>query len=225
LDCSHFHFEFSMPSSIHYFIECLNPECRFRFPVSGRKLTACPNCRQTRLAITQIEPSPVEGIQAILPSPFYGALLDNIRSIHNVGSIFRTADGLGLEHLYLCGLTATPEHPRLAKTALGSQHTTRWSHHLNAVDTVRSLIAEGFQVWALEGGSGSASIFNIKTLPSSDRIVLAVGNEITGVDPEILKLCQSIFFIPMQGMKGSLNVSVAFGIAAYYLRFSIPAEK
>jgi 23S rRNA (guanosine2251-2'-O)-methyltransferase len=214
-----------MPSSLYYFIECLNPECRFRFPVSGRKLAACPNCRQTRLSITQIKPSPVEGIQTIAPSPFSGVLLDNIRSIHNVGSIFRTADGLALEHLYLCGFTATPEHPRLAKTALGSQHSTQWSQHLNAADAVRSLIDEGYQIWALEGGTGSDSIFNIKSLPSSPGIVLAVGNEITGVDPEILKLSSRILFIPMQGMKGSLNVSVAFGIAAYYLRFSIPTEK
>ncbi|MHC1784977.1 MAG: RNA methyltransferase [Anaerolineaceae bacterium] len=214
-----------MPSFPHYFIECLNPKCRFRFPVSGTKLAACPNCRQTQLSITQIEPSPIEVTQSIPPSPFCGALLDNIRSIHNVGSIFRTADGLALERLYLCGMTATPEHPRLSKTALGSQHTIQWSHHLNAVDTVRSLIEDGFHIWALEGGSGSTSIFDIKTLPSSPRIILAVGNEITGVDPDILKQCKSVLFIPMQGIKGSLNVSVAFGIAAYYLSFSISTSK
>jgi tRNA G18 (ribose-2'-O)-methylase SpoU len=208
-----------MTSSPHYFYECLNPECRFRFPVSGRRLAACPNCRQANLIITQVEPSPVERTVDLPPSPFCGALLDNIRSIHNVGSIFRTADGLALERLFLCGITATPEHPRLAKTALGSHETVQWTYHLNAVQAVRTLLENAFEVWALEGGQEAESVFTIQSLPPASKIILAVGNEITGLDPDIIQLSSRVLFIPMQGMKGSLNVSVAFGIAAYYLRF------
>jgi tRNA G18 (ribose-2'-O)-methylase SpoU len=208
-----------MSSTPHYFIECLNPMCRFRFPVSGRRLAACPNCRKTDLSIIQVEPSPVERSTNPPTSPFFGALLDNIRSIYNVGSIFRTADGLALEHLYLCGITATPEHPRLVKTALGSHETIQWSYHRNAVDMALALKEFGFEVWALEGGAHAENIFSIQSLPSPAKIILAVGNEITGLDPGIVQLCSRVIFLPMQGVKGSLNVSVAFGIAAYYLRF------
>jgi 23S rRNA (guanosine2251-2'-O)-methyltransferase len=213
-----------MTTSLHFFAECHNPDCRFRFPVSGHKPAACPACRQPGLTFEEIEPEPIEAIASIPDSPFCGALLDNIRSIYNVGSIFRTADGLSLEHLYLCGISATPEHPRLAKTALGSQHAMGWSHSLNAVEVARDLIARGYQLWALEGGEGSGSLFDIKTLPSAPKIVLCVGNEITGVDPAVRALCSKVLFIPMQGIKGSLNVSVAFGIAAYYLRFSVQSS-
>lgn len=208
-----------MSPTPHYFVECLNPECRFRFPVSGRRLTACPYCRQTSLSIIQIEPAPVERSADLPATPFCGALLDNIRSIYNVGSIFRTADGLALDHLYLCGITATPEHPRLAKTALGSQESIRWSSHRNAVDIVISLMENGYEVWALEGGPNAEYIFSIQSLPPSGKVILAVGNEITGLDPGIVRLCSKVLFLPMQGLKGSLNVSVAFGVAAYYLRF------
>ncbi len=208
-----------MAPSPHYFIECQNPECRFRFPVSGRRFAACPNCRQANLTISQIEPSPVERTVNLPPSPFFGALLDNIRSIYNVGSIFRTADGLALKRLFLCGITATPEHPRLAKTALGSHEAIRWSYHLNAVDLVLSLMENGCEIWALEGGREAESIFKIRSLPPATKIILAVGNEITGLDPDIIQFSSRVLSIPMQGIKGSLNVSVAFGIAAYYLRF------
>ncbi len=210
-----------MPTIPHFFVQCLNPSCRFRFPASGHKPLTCPHCHQNLLAFESIDPCPVEGLAPIPSSPFRGVLLDNIRSIFNVGSIFRTADGLALEHIYLCGISATPEHPRLAKTALGSQHSTGWSHHLNGVDLAHSLIEEGYQIWALEGGADAVSLFDLRSFPSSQKIILAVGNEITGIDPKILRLCSSVFFLPMQGLKGSLNVAVAFGIAAYHLRFSV----
>jgi 23S rRNA (guanosine2251-2'-O)-methyltransferase len=213
-----------MTPSLYLIVECQNPDCHFRFPAAGHKPQVCPNCHQDQLVTKPIDPIQVDAIQSIPSSPLYGALLDNIRSIYNVGSIFRTADGLSLEHLHLCGITATPDHIRLSKTALGSENSITWSHHLNGLNAARSLIDQGFQLWALEGGPGSTSIFDVASIAPLPKIILVVGNEIVGVDPEILNLCSRILFIPMQGVKRSLNVSVAFGVASYYLRFSVQPD-
>ena len=146
------------------------------------------------------------------------ALLDNIRSVFNVGAMFRTADGAGLHRLHLCGITATPEHPKVAKTALGAERITPWTHHNNAVDATRALKARGFQLWALERQAGSESLFAADPLQAATPIVLVVGNELAGIDPQLLDLCDRLLHIPMEGVKESLNVAIAFGIAAYYLR-------
>lgn len=144
-----------------------------------------------------------------------------------VGSIFRTADGAGLEHLYLCGITATPEHPRLGKAALGAQDTVPWSYSRNAVDTARSLQAQGYCLWALERLAVDGSTKNVfslfdpgvRNLRREKPVVLIVGNERAGVDPGLLALCDHIFSVPMYGQKPSLNAAVAFGIAVYFLRY------
>jgi tRNA G18 (ribose-2'-O)-methylase SpoU len=164
-----------------------------------------------------------------LPGGSFGlaALLDNIRSLHNVGSMFRTADGAALEHLYLCGITATAEHPRLGKAALGAQETVSWSYSRNAVDQALALRAQGYTLWALERLAADGSRANVqmlfeveaKILLGEKPIVLVVGNERAGVDPGILTLCNRILSLPMYGQKPSLNAAVAFGIAVYYLRY------
>ncbi len=116
------------------------------------------------------------------------ALLDNIRSIHNVGSMFRTADGAGLGHLYLCGITATPEQPKLAKAALGAHETVPWSYTPNAVDLAQSLKASGRRLWALERLDSDSPITLPSVIPTdatAGSIVLIVGNEKAGVDPAL----------------------------------------
>jgi tRNA G18 (ribose-2'-O)-methylase SpoU len=150
------------------------------------------------------------------------ALLDNIRSIYNVGAMLRTADGAGLRHLYLCGITATPGHPRMAKTALGSEDAVPWTAHPNALDAADGLLAQGYRLWALESGAQAGSLFALDSLPAAP-LVLVVGNELAGVDAALLARCERVLSIPMHGIKGSLNAAVAFGIAAYYLRFGVPA--
>lgn len=161
------------------------------------------------------------GLQPKSPAPVR-ALLDNIRSIHNVGSMFRTADGAGLDHLYVCGITATPEHPRLAKTALGAEQAVSWSSHPNAIDLAHSLRDKGMQLWALERAVQSNRLPVAAT--SDTPVVLIVGNERSGVDPGLLALCDHVIELPMSGGKGSLNAAVAFGIAAYALRFGDVAQ-
>jgi len=149
------------------------------------------------------------------------ALLDNIRSLRNVGSIVRTADGVGLAHLVCAGVTPAPDHPGLAKTALGAERHLPWSRRLDAVRAAAELVAGGWALWALEGGPQATSLFDpaIARASQGARICLVVGHEVSGIDPRILAMSERVLFIPMLGHKGSLNVSVAFGIATYVLRF------
>lgn len=152
------------------------------------------------------------------------ALLDNIRSIHNVGSMFRSADGAGISRLYLAGVTATPEHPRLKKAALGAQHFIDWHYHPNGVDMALGLKQQSYRLIALERFSPAASS-SLFSIPEDDeRLALVVGNEKAGVDPGILALCDAVLTLPMIGHKTSLNAAVAFGIAVYYLRFGSPSR-
>lgn len=145
-------------------------------------------------------------------------LLDNIRSIHNTGSMFRTADGAGVGHLYLAGITATPDHSRLAKAALGAHEVVNWSYGPNAVELAAALRADGYQLWALEPRTlSSPNGVTVDERPA--RLALVVGNERAGVDPGVMALCDGVLSLPMTGQKTSLNAAVAFGIAVYYLQF------
>lgn len=142
-------------------------------------------------------------------------LLDNIRSAWNVGSIFRSADGFGFDHAYLCGISPTPENEAVQKTSLGAEDMVTWSYHKDAVKLVKGLKKEGWRVLALEEDKRAASI---QAENGKQKTVLIVGNEVTGVDPDLLDLCDAIYYIPMRGEKKSFNVAMAFGIAAYALR-------
>ncbi len=143
-------------------------------------------------------------------------LLDNIRSAWNVGSIFRSADGFGFAHVYLCGITPTPENEAVTKTSLGAEDSVMWSYHKDAVKLVKGLKKEGWTAWALEEDERAKELTQ-NTERRMRTAVLIVGNEVTGVDPELLDLCDEIFYIPMHGEKKSFNVGIAFGIAAYAL--------
>jgi tRNA G18 (ribose-2'-O)-methylase SpoU len=150
------------------------------------------------------------------------ALLDNIRSAHNVGAIFRTADGAGLRELYLCGFTPTPEDvPAIAKTALGAERSVPWSYHPNAVALADDLRAKGARLIALERLPKATPIYRFRAEPPDERPwVLVIGNERAGVDPGLLERCEDVIALPMAGEKVSLNVAVAFGAAAYWLSFA-----
>jgi 23S rRNA (guanosine2251-2'-O)-methyltransferase len=161
----------------------------------------------------------------------FAVLLDNIRSAWNVGSILRSADGFGFTHAYLCGIAPTPENETVQKTSLGAEESVTWSYHKDALKLVKGLKKEGWKIFALEEDERAIAITNASTAgldtiskntrstrPSAQREVLIVGNEVTGVDPELLDLCDTIYYIPMHGQKRSFNVAIAFGIAAYALR-------
>lgn len=149
-------------------------------------------------------------------------LLDNIRSAWNVGSILRSADGFGFTHAYLCGITPTADNEAVTKTSLGAEDAVPWSYHRDAVRLIKGLKAEGWKVHALEEDPRAQSISQFTNHQSANHkspnlSVLIVGNEVTGVDPGLLDLCDEIFYIPMLGEKKSFNVAIAFGIAAYAL--------
>ncbi len=146
-------------------------------------------------------------------------LLDNIRSAWNVGSILRSADGFGLSHAYLCGITPTADNEAVTKTSLGAEDSVPWSYHRDAVKLVRGLKTEGWRVYGLEEDVRALDISHVESvIDRVQRMVLIIGNEVTGVDPELLDLCDGVFYIPMRGEKRSFNVAIAFSIAAYALR-------
>jgi tRNA G18 (ribose-2'-O)-methylase SpoU len=145
-------------------------------------------------------------------------VLVDVRSIENVGSIFRTADGAGVEKIYLGGITPTPLNrlgkPRedLAKVALGAETSVAWEQVPNVLTLLKKLKKEGWQICAIEQDKNSKSF---KKIPKSGKVLIVMGTEVTGLPKNILKVCDGIYEIPMKGSKESLNVSVAFGIAVY----------
>lgn len=141
-------------------------------------------------------------------------LAHNIRSLHNVGSIFRTCDGAGVKKLYLTGYSGVPPRKEITKTALGSDDSVAWEYHKDSVSVVKRLKEDGVQIVALEKNKKSADISQFKP---KYPVCMIIGNEIDGVEDELLKLSDHVVHIPMCGIKESLNVSVAFGIGIYQL--------
>jgi len=139
-------------------------------------------------------------------------ICDNIRSLYNVGSIFRTSDALGVKKIYLCGITGTPEQKGVLKVSLGAEKSVLWEHYKNSWRLVDKLKKQGFNIVSLELTQNSK---NVKFFKPKFPLALIVGNEVDGVSQSLLKRSNAIVYIPMKGIKESLNVSVAFGIAAY----------
>ena len=209
----------------------LCPSCGLRYPLTdGNNFgTRCPACLgETRLLLTR---SLLTHPARPLPDSFHregggsakkvwkAALLDNVRSAWNVGSIFRSADGFGFAHAYLCGITPTPESEAVRKTSLGAEDNVTWSYHKDALKLANGLKKEGWQVWSLEADPRAISISTAAISKENFPVILIVGNEITGVDPGMLDLSDRIFYIPMHGEKTSFNVAIAFGIAAYQFAY------
>jgi 23S rRNA (guanosine2251-2'-O)-methyltransferase len=211
-----------MSQMIHQIRKCLKPTCGFRFPnhLFSEQYVFCPKCGSP----TDIVEIPYAGMvgqnKDTTITTHLEVLLDNIRSAHNVGSIIRTSDGIGISHIHFCGITPTPDNEKVKKTALSAEQFIPWTQYWNAIEAGEKLVSDGYILVALEGGEGSVSIFDYIHQPPSQSVILVVGNEISGVDPGLLAICQNKIWLPMLGTKQSFNVSVAFGIASYILRFS-----
>lgn len=143
-------------------------------------------------------------------------LLDNIRSMYNVGSIFRTSDSIMIQKLYLTGYTPTPEKKEVKKTALGSTESVEWEYYKDPVELIKKLKSDGIKIVALEITDESIPYTEINH--HDFPMCLIIGNEITGIQNNILELCDMAIELPMYGIKHSLNVAVAYGIAIYELR-------
>jgi len=176
-----------------------------------RKMLANVIVRQ-KTAQLQFAPESVDLIAPV------SAIVEDVRSLMNVGSIFRTADAAGMSQLYLCGITGCPPRKEIAKTSLGAENHVTWEYFAHPLDIMLSLKRRGVKILALEKTESS------KPLPDllaegliAKPLCFVVGNEVTGVSPEVLANCDLVCHLPMKGSKESLNVSVAFGIAAYLL--------
>ncbi len=152
------------------------------------------------------------------PKRAFVVVLDNIRSMHNVGAIFRTADALRIEKIILCGITGCPPHSEIHKSALGAEETVDWSYFNDTIDAINKLKNEGYTIWSLEQAEGSIPISNISDNINKDRpCALVLGNEVDGVQQEVMDLCNGTIEIEQYGTKHSLNVSVAGGIAMWVI--------
>lgn len=156
----------------------------------------------------------LEELKNIERHPIY-VLLDNVRSVYNVGSIFRTSDAALISKLYLTGYTPHPPRKDIEKTALGAIESVPWEYHKNPIDVIKSLKGKNIKIVALEITDESIPYYEIK--PTDFPICLIVGNEITGISDDILSVCDLSVEIPQFGIKHSLNVAVAYGIAVFEL--------
>lgn len=141
-------------------------------------------------------------------------LLDNVRSLYNVGSFFRTADAARIEKLYLCGITGHPPHRSLSKTALGSEERVAWTHTWHAADMLTNLRTRGFEVAAIETSVHSVDLFDWQP---RFPVCVVFGHEVDGIQPHVLENCDTHVRIPMLGLKHSLNVATAGGVVIYEL--------
>ena len=141
-------------------------------------------------------------------------VLDDVRSLHNVGSVFRSADAFRVEAVYLCGITATPPHPEIHKTALGGEDSVAWRYFPTATEAIDSLHNDGFFVYSIEQVEGSTKLQNLQ-LDTDRRYAIVLGNEVKGVHQEVVDMSDGCLEITQFGTKHSLNVSVSAGMVIW----------
>lgn len=157
----------------------------------------------------------VEGYRAMEKLPVR-VLCDNVRSMHNVGAIFRTSDAFLIDSVILCGITGRPPHPEIAKSALGAEESVAWSYAEDALAETLRLKEEGWRILVLEQTHGSLSLREYHRR-EGERVVLVVGNEVEGVDQRIVDIADTCLEIPQYGTKHSLNVSCSAAIALWQI--------
>lgn len=168
-----------------------------------------------KLSMEELDRLSIQEFKKTEKSPLV-LVLDNVRSLNNVGSAFRTADAFRVEKIYLCGITGTPPHRDIQKTALGATESVNWEYCLNTLEAIEKLKADGYQLCALEQVENSVKL-NDFSPEKEKKYALIFGNEVFGVEEEVLKSCDSILEIPQLGTKHSLNISVSLGIAVWDL--------
>ena len=168
-----------------------------------------------KLHITELERLSQQEFQSAVKTPLV-IVLDNVRSLHNVGSVFRSSDAFLAEAVYLCGITSVPPHPEIHKTALGAEDSVEWRYFEDTITAVDDLKAKGYIVYAVEQAEGSIPL-NYLRRGDADRIAVVLGHEVKGVQQAVIDRCDGSIEIPQFGTKHSLNVSVAGGIVIWEL--------
>lgn len=163
-----------------------------------------------KLSMQQLGRISVDEYKSSEKSPLI-IIADNVRSMHNVGSIFRTSDAFLVEKIYLCGITPTPPHREIQKTALGATESVDWQYAENTLDVINQLKKEGWTILALEQTTNSVMLDDLK-VEKGEKIAIVLGNEVEGVNQEVINLCHKAVEIPQFGTKHSFNVSVSCGI-------------
>ncbi len=168
-----------------------------------------------KLNITELHRLSAEEFKTVEKLPLV-VVLDNVRSLHNIGSVFRTSDAFRVECIYLCGITATPPHPEMHKTALGAEFTVDWKYVNNTVEAVDNLRSEGYTVYSVEQVEGSTLLQDLQ-LEAGKKYAVVLGNEVKGVQQKVVDHSDGCIEIPQFGTKHSLNVSVTAGIVIWDL--------
>jgi len=168
-----------------------------------------------KLLNSELERKSVEQFRKSEKSPFI-IVLDNVRSQNNVGSIFRTADAFLSEAIYLCGITATPPHREINKTALGATESVTWKYYSKTSEAINELRDSGYRIIGIEQAEGSVELQNMK-INKGEKYALVFGHEVNGVDQEILNLCDHCVEIPQFGTKHSFNIAISVGIVLWEL--------
>ncbi len=166
-----------------------------------------------KLAIEELNRISIEEFKAVGKIPVT-VILDNVRSLNNIGSIFRTCDAFRIEKLYLCGITACPPHKDIHKTALGATDSVSWEYYEETASIVRKLKSENFLVYSIEQAEGSTGLEKMK-LSGERKYALVFGHEVHGVEQSVIDLSDACIEIPQAGTKHSLNVSVSAGIVLW----------
>jgi 23S rRNA (guanosine2251-2'-O)-methyltransferase len=166
-----------------------------------------------KLLNSELERKTVEQFKSIEKAPFV-IVLDNVRSLSNVGSIFRTADAFLTEAIYLCGITSCPPHREIQKTALGATESVTWKYFPATAEAVNELKNKGYEIIAIEQAEGSKELQNLQ-IEKSRKYALVFGHEVNGVDQEIVNICDQCVEIPQFGTKHSFNIAISVGIVLW----------
>jgi 23S rRNA (guanosine2251-2'-O)-methyltransferase len=164
-----------------------------------------------KLSMEELDRKTVEEFKESPKTPII-AVLENIRSAYNVGSVFRTADAFLIEAIYITGYTAKPPHKEIKKTALGAEDTVNWKHFTNAAQAIEALKKDNYKVFAVEQVQNSISL---EKFEAAGKIAVIFGNEVTGVEQSTIALCDGTIEIPQLGMKHSLNIATAAGVVLW----------
>ncbi|SKB71937.1 SpoU rRNA Methylase family protein [Salegentibacter salinarum] len=191
----------SMFSNLNYHIPCI--------------LTNFATMKNRKLKNSELERKSIEEFKEAEKTPII-VVLDNIRSLNNIGSVFRSADAFLIEKIYLCGITAQPPHKDIQKTALGATETVAWEYVENTLDVVEKLQKEQTKVFTIEQAEGSVMLNDFKA-QVGEKIAVVFGNEVKGVQQKVVSASDGIIEIPQLGTKHSLNISVSVGVVLWDL--------